>query len=132
MILMTIMKTVLTIKKVIIKMMIWRISTKTILISYWQLSNISISDQNVPNLKKIQTVSFSLNDENYIAEILCRAGKATDKYKNTFDVQYHHPSSKLWNSYVDFDKVKNIQKNYRRKTLNRRSMCNWWKLLSKC
>ena len=36
-----------------------------------QLPNISINDQNVPNIKKQQTVSFSLNDENYIAEILC-------------------------------------------------------------
>ena len=35
-----------------------------------QLPNISISDQNVPNIKKGQTVSFSLNDENYLAEIL--------------------------------------------------------------
>ena len=30
------------------------------------------------------------------------------KYKNTFNVEYHHPSNKLPNSYVDFDKVKNI------------------------
>ena len=36
-----------------------------------QLPNISINDQNVPNIRKQQTVSFSLNDENYIAEILC-------------------------------------------------------------
>ena len=45
-----------------------------------QLSNISINDQNVRNIKKGQTVSFSLNDENYIAEILSRAGRATGKY----------------------------------------------------
>ena len=44
-----------------------------------QLSNISINDQNVPNTKKGQTVSFPLNDENYIAEILSQAGKATGK-----------------------------------------------------
>ena len=74
-----------------------------------QLSNVSINDQNVPNIKKGQTVSFSLNDENYIAEILGRAGKDAGKYKNTFNVQYHHPSNKLPNSYVDFDKVINIQ-----------------------
>ena len=30
------------------------------------------------------------------------------KYKNNFNVEYHHPSNKLRNSYVDFDKVKNI------------------------
>ena len=36
-----------------------------------QLPNISINDQNVPNIRKQQIVSFSLNDENYIAEILC-------------------------------------------------------------
>ena len=41
--------------------------------------------------------------------MLSRAGKATGKYKNTFNVQYCHPSNKLPNSYVDFDKVKNIQ-----------------------
>ena len=35
-----------------------------------QFTNISIYDQNVPNIKKGQTVSFSLNDENYIAETL--------------------------------------------------------------
>ena len=36
-----------------------------------QFTNIiSINDQNVPNIKKGQTVSFSLNDENYIAETL--------------------------------------------------------------
>ena len=35
-----------------------------------QLSNISINDQNVPNIKRGETVSFLLNDENYIAEIL--------------------------------------------------------------
>ena len=35
-----------------------------------KISNISINDQNVPNIKKAQTVSFSLNDENFIAEIL--------------------------------------------------------------
>ena len=40
---------------------------------------------------------------------MSRAGKATGKYKNTFNVQYHHPSNKLPNSYVDFDEVKNIQ-----------------------
>ena len=74
-----------------------------------KISSISINDQNVPNIKKAQTVSFSLNDENFIAEILSRAGKATGKYKNTFNVQYHHPSNKLPNSYVDFDKVKIIQ-----------------------
>ena len=74
-----------------------------------QLSNISINDQNVPNIKKGQTVSFSLNDENYITEILSRTGKATGKYKNTFNVKYYHPSNKLPNSYVDFDKVKNTQ-----------------------
>ena len=70
-----------------------------------QLSNISINDQNISNIRKGQTVSFSLSDENYIAEILTRAGKPT----GTFNVQYHHPSSKLPNSYVDFDKVKNFQ-----------------------
>ena len=66
-----------------------------------QLPNISISDQNVPNIKKGQTVSFSLNDENCLAEILSRARKAAGKYKNTFNVQYHHSSNKLPNSYVD-------------------------------
>ena len=45
-----------------------------------ELPNISISDQNVPNIKKGQTVSFSLNDENYLAEILSRVGKAAGKY----------------------------------------------------
>ena len=35
-----------------------------------QFTNISIYDQNVPNIKKGQTASFSLNDENYIAETL--------------------------------------------------------------
>ena len=74
-----------------------------------QLSNISINDQNVPNIKKGRTVSISLNDENYIAEILSRAGKATAKYKNVFNEQDHHPSNKLPNSYVDFDKPKSIQ-----------------------
>ena len=86
-----------------------------------QLSNISINDQNVPNIKKGQTVSFSLNDENCIAEISSRAAKATGKYKNTFNVQYHHPSNKLPNSYVDFDKVKNIQFIEKK---NKKSMCN--------
>ena len=70
---------------------------------------ISIHDQNVSNIKKGQTVSFSLNDENYIGEIVSRAGKTTDKHKNAFNIQYHHPSNKLPNSYVDFDKIKNIQ-----------------------
>ena len=74
-----------------------------------QLPNISINDQNVPNIKKQQTVSFLLNDENYIAEILCRTGKATGKYKNTFNVQYYHQCNKLPKSYADFDNVKNIQ-----------------------
>ena len=74
-----------------------------------QLPNISINDQNVPNIKKQQTVSFSLNDENYIAEILCRTGNATGKYKNTFNVQYYHQCNKLPKSYADFDNVKNIQ-----------------------
>ena len=68
-----------------------------------QLSNISINDQNVPNIKKRQAVSFTLNDKNYITKILSRAGKATYKYKNTFNVQYHDPSNKLRNSYVDLD-----------------------------
>ena len=74
-----------------------------------ELSNSSINYQNVPNVKKGQTVSFSLNDENYIAEMLSRAGKATGKYKNTFNIQNFHPSNKLPSVYVDFDKVKNIQ-----------------------
>ena len=52
-----------------------------------QLSNISINDQNVPNIKKGGAVSFTLNNENYITKILNRAGKATRKYKNTFNVQ---------------------------------------------
>ena len=69
-----------------------------------QLSNNSKSNYNVLNIKKGQTVSFSLNDENYIAEILSQAGK----YKNISNVQYHHPSNKLPNSYVNFDKVKKI------------------------
>ena len=74
-----------------------------------QLSNFNTNDQNVPNVKNGQTVSFSLNDENYISEILSRAGTAKGKYKNTFNVQYRHPSNKRINSYVDFDEVKNIQ-----------------------
>ena len=70
---------------------------------------ISIHDQNVSNIKKGQTVSFSLNDENCIGVVVSRAGKTTDKHKSAFNIQYHHPSNKLPNSYVDFDKIKNIQ-----------------------
>ena len=36
-----------------------------------------------------------------ITSLLSRAGKATGKYKNIFNVQYHHPSNELPNSYVD-------------------------------
>ena len=83
------------------------------------LSNVSMDDQNVPNIKKGPTVSFSLNDENYIAEVLSQAGKATGKYRNTFSVQQHHPFSKLPNSYVDFDKVKSDES-----LLNCRLVCS--------
>ena len=79
MILMTIMKTVLTIKKVIMKMMVRRICMKTILMKLRNsYQNISINDQNVPNIKMGQTVSFSLND--YITLLkLNRAWKANIK-----------------------------------------------------
>ena len=30
-------------------------------------------------------------------------------FNNNFDIQYHYPSKRLPNSYVDFDKVQNIQ-----------------------
>ena len=56
-----------------------------------------------------QTVSFSLDNENYVVELINRAGKATGKYKNTFNFQYSHPSNNLPNGNVDFDKVKDIQ-----------------------
>ena len=73
-----------------------------------QSSNNNINNQNIPHLKIGQTVSFSLDNENYVVELINRAGKATGKYKNTFNVQYSRPSNNLPNSYVDFDKVKDI------------------------
>ena len=74
-----------------------------------QLSNNNINNQNIPHLKIEQTVSFSLDNENYVVELINRAGKATGKYKNTFNVQYSRPSNNLPNGDVDFDKVRDIQ-----------------------
>ena len=73
-----------------------------------QSSNNNINNQNIPHLKIGQTVSFSLDNKNHVVELINRAGKATGKYKNTFNVQYSRPSNNLPNGYVDFDKVKDI------------------------
>ena len=70
---------------------------------------IKMFGQNIPHLKIGQTVSFSLDNENYVVELINRAGKATGKYKSTFNVQYSRPSNNLPNGYVDFDKVKDIK-----------------------
>ena len=56
-----------------------------------------------------ETVTFSLNGENYTVKILNRAGKAGGKYKNTFNVEYKAPSDmKDRKGYVDFDQVEDI------------------------
>ena len=67
---MTIMKTVLTIKKVNENDDMKNLHKDNNDEATEKSSNTSINDQNVPNIKKGQTISFSLNEENYIAETL--------------------------------------------------------------
>ena len=63
----------------------------------------------IGKFSKGETMTFSLNGENYTVKILNRAGKAGGKYKNTFNVEYKAPSDmKDRKGYVDFDQVEDI------------------------
>lgn len=92
-----------------------------------QSDNISVSTQshsqeaelhsdtnNSPNisrseisLKKSQVVQFTKDDTLYEAEILGRAGKASGKYANCFNIKYRSPSDRS-NEWVNFDHVKDL------------------------
>ena len=62
------------------------------------------------NLKKGQLVTFSVDNNNYTAEIINRAGKATGTYKNSFNVQYKQLNEEEnKKGYVDFDKVNDLK-----------------------
>ena len=75
-----------------------------------ELSNIdNTHDKTTKNIKIGQTVDFSIDDNDFRAKIMSRAGKATRKFKNCFNVQYQHPSDMyLSEGHVDFDKVKSF------------------------
>ena len=75
-----------------------------------ELSNIdNTHDKTTKNIKIQQTVDFSIDDNDFRAKIMSRAGKATEKFKNCFHVQYQHPSDMhLSEGHVNFDKVKSF------------------------
>ena len=73
-----------------------------------ELSNIdNTHDKTTKNIKIQQTVDFPIDDNDFRKKIMGRAGKATEKFKNCFHVQYQHPSDiYLSEGHVNFDKVK--------------------------
>ena len=75
-----------------------------------ELSNIdNTHDKTTKNIKIQQTVDFPIDDNDFRKKIMGRAGKATEKFKNCFHVQYQHPSDiYLSEGHVNFDKVKSF------------------------
>ena len=73
-----------------------------------ELSSIdNTHDKTTKNIKIRQIIDFSINDNDFRTNIMSRAGKATRKFKNCFNVQYQHPPDMyLLEGHIDFDKVK--------------------------
>ena len=77
-----------------------------------KLAAININENNTstrPKIKVGQTIDCTIDNILYKAEIIGRAAKAIDKYKNAFNIEYKEPVS-MYNQqgYVDFDKVNDI------------------------
>ena len=79
-----------------------------------QLAAIDINDHNneknnLHKIKKGQIIDFTVDNIPYKVEILSRAGKATGKFKNAFNIEYKEPISMCnEQGHVDFDKVNDI------------------------
>ena len=79
-------------------------------------TNTAVPNNRITSFKKLklfpnQQVRFkNANDQECVAKILSRAGKASGKYANTYNVEYSNPAGKCGETeYVDFDRMNEFE-----------------------